>query len=306
MKLKKIFKVLLQPNRLIYFLARKNIIKVSDKTYLKAMYECLINKKLNLKNPQTFNEKLQWLKLYDRNPEYTTMVDKYLVKDYVSKKIGKEYIIPTLGIYDKFEEIDFEKLPDEFVIKPTHYGGNCGVFVIKNKNEMDKDKIKNQINSLLNKNLFDYGREWPYKNVKPRIIIEKYMEDKKLKELVDYKIYCFNGKAYYVMVCFDRMKGETKFIYFDKDWNMKPEFSNDGLKYGKDVKIDKPKNLDKMFEFAKILSKDIPFVRVDFYECNGKLYFGELTFYPSSGFDDTRTLECKKYLDENLKIDMKG
>lgn len=300
--MKKILNAILHPSRILYFLARKNIIKLSDKNYLKVMYRCTFNKKLNLKNPQTFNEKLQWLKLYDRKPEYTTMVDKYLVKDYVSKKIGEEYIIPTLGIYENFDDINFDKLPKQFVIKPTHYGGSSGVFVIKDKNKMDKEKIKSEINKLLKKNLFYYGREWPYKNVQPRIIIEKLMEDKKLKDLVDYKIYCFDGKADYVMVCFDRMKNDTKFIYFDKNWKIKPEFSNDGLKYGKSVNIDKPKNLEKMFEFAEVLSKNLAFARVDFYECNQELYFGEITFYPSSGFDDTRTEACQKYLDENLKI----
>jgi len=157
------------------------------------------------------------------------------------------------------------------------------------------------IDKWLKKNYYLVHREWPYKDIKPRIIIEEYMEDKS-GGLTDYKVYAFNGKCEYVMACLDRNKGETKFIYFDKSWNMVKEFSQDGIKYGDSITLKRPQNLDKMFEFASVLSKDIPFVRVDFYEANGKLYFGELTFYPSAGFDNTRPKACQEYLDNALKI----
>ena len=272
---------------------------IKDEEYVKIKYKLEMNKRLNLQDPKTFNEKLQWLKLYDRNPEYTQMVDKFEAKKYVANIIGKKYIIPTLGLWDKFEDIDFTKLPNKFVLKPTHASGN--IFICKNKDEIDYKKLKKTVQKWLKRNYYLVHREWPYKNVKPRIIAEEYMEDQ-IGELIDYKVYAFNGQCDYVMVCFDRIKGKTKFIYYDRKWNIKKEFSKDGIKYGDTIKIEKPKNLDKMFEFAEILSKNIPFVRVDFYESNGNLYLGELTFYPSAGFDNTRTKDCQEYLDKQLKV----
>ena len=275
---------------------------IPDKLYISIIWKLNFNSKINLQNPKSFNEKLQWLKLYDRKDIYTTMVDKIEAKEYVSKIIGNKYIIPTIKIYDKVSDINFQELPNSFVIKCTH-GSHCSV-IVNNKNNIDIKKVKKQLNKWLKRNWFWYGREWPYKNVKPRILIEKYMEDDKEHELRDYKIYAFNGACEYVMLCFDRYNDGTKFIYFDRNWRIKKEFSRDGIKYGDNILVNKPKNLDKMFNFAKVLSKDIPFVRVDFYEANGNLYFGELTFYPSSGFDSTRTKECEEYLSEQLIINL--
>lgn len=295
----KIISYIVEPKKIILYLMNKNYLSfIPDETFLKMKYKLMMGTKLDLENPKTFNEKLQWLKLHDRNPEYTKMVDKYEAKEYVANIIGKEYIIPTLGVWDKFDDIDFDALPNEFVLKPTHTSGN--VFICKDKSKIDYKKLKKQVNKWLKRDYYRIHREWPYKNVKPRIIAEKYMEDQ-TGELVDYKVYAFNGKCDYVMTCVDRAKGETKFLYYDKNWNLKKEFSFDGLKYGQTINVPRPKNLDKMFGFAEILSKDIPFVRVDFYEANGNLYFGELTFFPSAGFDNTRTKECQKYLDEMLK-----
>lgn len=299
MNIDKIKEYIANPRNILYWLDLKRVITLEDKEYLKILYRKVFLKELDLNNPQTFNEKLQWLKLNDRKDVYTTMVDKYEVKKYVSDIIGKEYIIPTLGIYDNFDEIDFNKLPNQFVIKCTHDSG--GVVICKNKEKLDIKETKKKINKSLKNNYYYSGREWPYKNVRPRIIIDEYIEDKIRHELVDYKIYAFNGKCDYVMACFDRFNGGPKFIYFDRDWNIKKEFSKDGLKYGNNIDLTKPKNLDKMFESAEKLSKGIPFVRVDFYEANGEMYFGELTFYPSSGFDNTRTKECQNYLDKMLK-----
>ncbi len=296
----KIIKYIKKPSNVLLYLMNKNFFKwIPDEKYIKIKYKLEMNQKFNLKEPRTFNEKLQWLKLYDRKPEYTKMVDKYEAKKYVANIIGKKYIIPTLGVWDKFEDIDFTKLPNQFVLKPTHASGN--VFICKNKDEIDYKKLKKTVQKWLKRNYYLVHREWPYKNVKPRIIAEEYMEDQ-IGELIDYKVYAFNGQCDYVMVCFDRIKGETKFIYYDRNWNIKKEFSKDGIKYGDTIKIEKPKNLGKMFEFAEILSKNIPFVRVDFYESNGNLYLGELTFYPSAGFDNTRTKDCQEYLDRALEI----
>lgn len=298
-KLDKILKVIKNPKYILIALDKKNIIRLSDEKFLKLQYENKMGEKLDFKNPKDFNQCLQWLKLNNRKPEYTKMVDKADAKEYVGEIIGKEYIIPTLGVYDKFEDIDFGKLPDKFVIKPTHTSGD--VYICKDKSKIDLAKLEVMINKWLKKNYYLIHREWPYKNIKPRIVIEEYMEDE-TGGLTDYKVYAFNGKCEYVMACFDRNVGETKFIYFDKSWNIKKEFSNDGIKYGDSINLKKPENLDKMFEFSEILSKNIPFVRVDFYEANGKLYFGELTFFPSAGFDDSRPKACKEYLDNALKI----
>ena len=298
--LKKLLYYLKNPGFILLRLDDMHLITLNDKLFLKLLYRERMGKKLNLKNPQTFNEKLQWLKLYDRKDIYTTMVDKYEAKKYVANIIGEEYVIPTLGIYDNFEDIDFDKLPNKFVIKTTHDSNS--ICICNDKKKFDIEKTRKKINEALKVKYYYLGREWPYKNVKPRIIIEKYMEDKETKELRDYKIYSFNGKCDYVMACFDRFINKPKFFYFDKNWKIKKEFSKDGLKYGDIVTIKKPVNLDKMFKFAKILSKNIPFVRVDFYEVDGKLFFGELTFFPSAGFDDTRTEECSTYLNEMLDI----
>ena len=278
--MKKLLKYIKQPLRVIIFLCDKGILHISDEKYLKINYKISFNKKLNLKNPQTFNEKLQWLKLYDRKDVYTRMVDKYDAKDYVADLIGLEYIIPTLGIYDNFEQIDFDKLPNQFVIKVTHYGGSNGVYIVKDKDLMDVSKIKKSINKLLKKNLYNMGREWPYKNIKPRILIEKYMEDVKTKELRDYKFFCFNGNVESILVCSER-NVKLKETFFDLNWKVVPYRRP---KKEQDLSIEKPINLNSMIKLANKLSKDIPFLRVDFYEINGKIYFGELTFFPASGF----------------------
>lgn len=273
---------------------------IPDKIYLKRLYKKLMNEKLNLKEPQTFNEKLQWLKLYDRKKIYTTMVDKYEMKKYIQGRLGKEYTIPTFGIWNRFEDIEFDKLPEKFVLKCTHDSGST---VICEKSKVDYILLKKQINKSLKQDFYYLFREWPYKNVKKRIMAEEFMEDY-TGSLIDYKIYSFNGKCDYVMVCLDREKEneKTKFIYYDKNWNIKKEFSNDGMKYGDKIHLKKPKNLEKMFEFASKLSKGIPFVRVDFYEVEDKLYVGELTFFPSGGFDKNRTKQISNYLDQNLDI----
>lgn len=305
MSANKIIEYIKRPKKVWEFLVFRNIIHISDKRYIEMKYEYKFGKKINLENPQTFNEKLQWLKLYDRNPEYTKMVDKYEVKKYISNMIGEEYIIPTLGIYNKFKEINFNGLPNQFVLKCTHDSGST--IICKDKKKLKQKEVRAKINKALKNNYYYNGREWPYKNVKPRIIVEKYMEDY-TGFLIDYKIYAFNGKCDYVMICVDREKEneKTKFIYYDKEWNIKKELSDDGKKYGDNINLKKPKNLDKMFEIASKLSKDIPFVRVDFYEIDGKLYFGELTFFPSGGFDNKRTREMTKYLDDSLVINTKG
>lgn len=299
--LKKIIEYIKYPPRILIYLDNKNIIRLKDETFLKILFKVNLKQKLNLKNPNTFNEKIQWLKLNDRNAEYTKMVDKYEVKNYVANIIGEEYLIPTLGVWDEFDKIDFNKLPNQFVLKCTHDSG--GIVICKDKEKMDINEAREKLSKSLQNNYYYSWREWPYKNVKPRIIAEKYMENKNGSGLVDYKFYCFSGKCDYVMLCTERDTGNTKFYYFDRQWNIQKEMSNDGKALGNNnLNITKPTNLDTMFEIVEKLSLGIKFVRIDLYNIDEKIYFGEYTFYPSGGFDNERTDETMNYLNEKLKL----
>ena len=251
---------------------------LSDENYLKMIYKAKFDKKLDLNNPKTFNEKLQWLKLNDRKDIYTTMVDKYECSEYVKKIIGEEYIIPIIGIYDSINEIDFNSLPNQFVMKCTHDSG--GIVICKDKTKLDINEARKKIEKCLKRDYYKYGREWPYKNVKPRIIIEKYMVDESKKELKDYKIFCFNGKPELIMVDSGRYENHIRNVY-DVYWN-KIDI-NINFPSSSDFVVKKPDCLEKMLELSKILSKNIPFIRTDFYIINEKIYFGELTFFPGSG-----------------------
>lgn len=273
-----------------------------DKIFLKMYYKKYMGKTLNLKEPQTFNEKLQWLKLYNRNPEYTKMVDKYEVKNYIAEKLGEEYIIPTLGVWDTFDEIDFETLPNQFVLKCTHDSG--GLVICQDKSDLDINVAREKINESLKHNYFVENREWPYKNVKPRIIAEKYMTDEAgVNEFTDYKFFCFDGYVDCVMMCFDRASGDTKFYFFDEQWNLK-RINKRGKEAPEGFSLPKPECIGEMFEIAKKLSKGIPFVRVDLYQSDGKVYFGELTFFPQSGVDVNLLQETDMYFGKliDLKI----
>ena len=231
---------------------------------------------------------------------YTKLVDKYEVKQYVSKILGKEYIIPNIGVWDSEKDIDFSKLPNQFVLKCTHNSG-LGMFICKDKIQINDKKIRNGLRKGLNENYYLSGREWPYKNVKPRIIAEQYMEDK-LGGLVDYKFFCFNGYVDCVMVCIDRHINDPKFYFFDDEWNLL-RINQRGKEAPKDFTLEKPKNLKKMFEIASELSKNIPFVRIDLYECNEKIYFGEYTFFPQSGFDENLLPETDLYFGSLITIE---
>lgn len=255
--------------------------KYDDEKFLKIAYRARMGKRLNLKNPKTYNEKLQWLKLYDRKPEYTTMVDKYAVREYIKEKIGEEYLIPLLGVWDRFEDIDFEKLPNQFVLKCNHDSG--GLVICKDKTTLDIELVEKKINNSLKKNYYFHGREWPYKEVEPKIIAEKYMVDESGDEIKDYKIMCFNGVPKVMLIVSDRQTEgeETKFDFFDMEFNHLPVTK--GHPHSK-KEIMKPQSFDEMKKVAEKLSAGIPHARIDFYDVNGKLYFGEITFFPASGF----------------------
>lgn len=253
---------------------------LSDEDFLKKMYYARMGKRLDLNNPQTYNEKLQWLKLYDRKPEYTKLVDKYEVKKFVVDRIGKEHVIPTLGVWDSFEQIDFDSLPKQFVLKCTHDSG--GLFICTDKDKLDIEVARKKINQSLRRNFYYFGREWPYKNVKPRIIAEKYMVDESGYELKDYKFFCFDGVPKALFIATDRqLKDEdTKFDFYDAEFNHIPVVNGHPNAY-KEIK--KPESFEEMKRLASILSVNIPHVRVDLYDINGHIYFGELTFYHFSG-----------------------
>lgn len=254
---------------------------VDDITYLKVLYKGFIGKKINLDNPSTFNEKLQWLKLYDRQDQYTLLVDKYEVKKIVAEMIGQEYIIPTIGVWNSFDEIDFKSLPKQFVLKCTHDSG--GLVICKNKDTFDMDAARKKINRCLQSNYYWRGREWPYKNVKPRILAEEYVEDSTTNDLRDYKFFAFDGVPKALFIATDRQDAsiDTKFDFFDMDFNHLP-FTN-GHPNANQVP-EKPRHFELMKDLTARLSTGIPQVRVDFYEVNRKVYFGELTLFHWSGF----------------------
>lgn len=267
-----------------YIVIKKTIKRaIPDSLFLKMKYFKTFHELLNLKNPKTFNEKLQWLKLYNRNPLYTTLVDKYEVKEYVSKLIGQEYIIPTLGVWNHFDDINFAELPQQFVLKCTHDSGS--VVLCENKHNFDKKAAKDKLETSLRQNYYYGGREWPYKNVVPRIIAEEYIEALGGKsELLDYKFMCFNGKHKCTFTCTERFSGDgLKVTFFDQQWNMM-EFERHYPKSKKNIA--QPSQYNRMVELAETLSQNIPFARIDFYEVNDKIYFGEITLFPGSGFEE--------------------
>lgn len=268
-----------------------------DKYALKRIFFHQLWYTLNLKNPQTFNEKLQRLKLYNRKPEYTKMVDKYLSKQYVASIIWEEYIIPTLWIYNSFDEIDIDKLPNQFVVKCTHDSGT--VVICKDKKSFDLQNAKHKIDEHLKIDYYNIRRERPYKNVKPRVIVEKYMEDYKSKDLQDYKFMCFNWKVKCSFVCSERFNKWLKVTFFDKNWNVMPFERH----YPKSLKkIKKPKNYDKMVYISEKLSKNIPFIRIDLYEINWKIYFWELTFFPWAWIEEFTPKEWDYKLGSRIKL----
>lgn len=272
--------------------------KLSDKMYLKLAFYAKMGKRLRLKTPETYNEKLQWLKLYDRKPEYTKLVDKYEVKEFLSRTIGEQYVIPSLGVWDNFENVDFAKLPDQFVLKCTHDSG--GVVICKDKNSFDIEAARAKINKSLGKNYYYSGREWPYKAIKPRIIAEVYLEDEKYGELRDYKFFSFHGVPKLMFVASERQsKEETKFDFFDMEYNFID--MRNGHPNAK-VHPEKPMHFELMKILTEKLSKGIPHVRVDFYEVNGSVYVGELTLYHWSGLTSFDPPEWDKKMGEWISL----
>ncbi len=270
------------PYKIFSALSKKGVFNhLSDEKFIKYQFRAQLDRWPDLIEPQTMNEKLQWLKLNNRRPEYTMMVDKYLVRDFIKEKIGEEYLVPLLGIWDSPEDIDFDTLPDRFVLKCNHNSG-LGMCICRDKSKLDYAKVRKELAKGLAQDYYLSGREWPYKNVPRKIIAEQYMEDEATKELRDYKFYCFNGVPKLIMINSGRGTGKTTADYYDMERNYLdftwgyPHSNNEHIM---------PENFELMKQLAAVLSADIPHVRVDFYEANGKVYFGELTFFDGSGFD---------------------
>lgn len=282
-KIKTLVKLLIQDPKMIFAaLGRNGFFKwLPDKLYLEILYYCNTGNRLNLEKPNTFNEKLQWLKLYDRKPIYTSFVDKYAVREHVKHTIGEKHLISLIGVYNKVDEIPWDTLPDKFVLKCTH-GSGCNI-ICTNKDLLDIKEAERKLRKWMNKNYFWHAREWPYKNVKPRIICEKYITDLNGEELKDYKIYCFQGEPQIVHVDIDKFNNHRRNIY-SLDW----ELLDARINYPNDTTgtIPKPTNLNLLLSLSKsITSPDHPHVRTDFYTVGEKIYFGEMTFYNGGGFE---------------------
>ena len=280
-----------------YFVNHRLLNWMPDKPYLQIFYYAEFGKFIDFKNPKTFNEKLNWLKLYYRRPDLITLVDKYEVKKYIADKIGEQYVIPTLGVWDKFEDINFNELPNQFVLKCTHDSG--GLVVCKDKSKLNLKEVKAKIEKSLTNNYYLWTREWPYKGVKPRIIEEKYMEDQETGELRDYKFFCFNGEPKLMFVASERGLKNTKFDFYDMQFhhmNIVQHYPNS------ECSIEKPEHFEKMVMLAEKLSAGFPHVRVDFYEANGQVYFGEMTFYHFGAIVPFETKEWDKKIGDWLVL----
>lgn len=282
------------PQKIVRPLCNNGLLNwMSDEAVTKWVFCSVFGYKLNLKNPQTFNEKLQWLKLYNHKPEYTTIVDKYKVREYIRQELGDEYLIPLLGVWDSVEEIDLDALPNRFVLKCNHDQGS--VVICRDKAHFDWDSAKKKLARKMRKDHYAPTREWVYKDIPRKILCEQYMEDaENADSLTDYKFFCFDGYADCVMVCLDRFSDDKKFYFFDQKWELK-RLNTRGKNAPEGFTIPKPTCMDEMFRIAEKLSKGLPFARVDLYECNGKVYFGEITFFPDGGFDANLLPETDRY-----------
>ncbi len=271
------------PAKIIEALGTKGLFNwISDRMYLSLIFRINLGCWPDFNNPKTFNEKLNWLKLYDRRPEYSRMVDKYAVREYIAETIGEQYLIPLVGgPWNSVEEIDFDELPESFVLKTTHDSG--GVVICRDKNSFDSEAAKKKLAKRLKMEYFWGGREWPYKNVKPRIIAEKYMQDGDCSSLNDMKFFCFNGEPKVMYIAQEEIAGSPA-DYFDMNFN------HLDMRVGDDPFADtcpeKPQHFEKMREFASTLSKGVPQLRVDFYCVNSKIYVGELTFFHNGGHSE--------------------
>lgn len=273
------------PNRYLIPLLLRLRFLFNDKVYLSLMYFAQTGRIINWSNPVRFTEKLQWLKLFYRRDEFTKLVDKSTVKDIVANLIGRRYIIPTIGIWDTIDEVNWDILPNQFVLKTIQGGGSNGVYICKDKSTIDIKAIKNKFKEAQRTNIYKYFGEWPYNNIEPKIIAERYMHDSysTSTSLSDYKFYCFNGVPKYCQVIRNRSEKES-IDFYDMAWNHMPFVGLSTNVANGETPIERPIALDEMIRISSILSTDLPFARIDLYLINNQVYFGEITFYPASGF----------------------
>ncbi len=271
------------------------------KWWVKIDYRFHMGRKCNLKNPRTFNEKLCWLKVYHKDNERTKLVDKYAVRQYIADKLGQAYVVPLLGVWKRFDEIDFNTLPEQFVLKPNHTSGD--VFICEDKSKIDKEVLRETVNKWMRRRYYHQGREREYKRIKPRIIAEEYLTDQTGRGVMDYKFLCFNGKPRCLYTCQDR-RDETglKINYYDMQWQPLPIMKKHNI-IGKT--IEKPAFFDEMVHICELLSNPFPFVRLDLYETGGKIYFGEFTFCPDAGVKKFVPEEWDKTLGDWLELPYK-
>lgn len=281
-----------------WFVTKKISHYMPDSLYLKQFYKVYMNEKLDLRNPRSYNQKLQWLKLYDRNPLHTQLSDKYFVREYVEQRIGSKYLVPLLGVYSSFDEIDFSSLPNRFVLKTTHDSG--GIVICDNLEKFDRVAAASKLNAHLNRNYYYWGREWNYKNIHPQIVAEKFLEDTEHNDLYDYKFMCCEGHVKCCLVGSKRFKSGLNLTFFDLDWNVMP--FNRGYPRSTDP-IAKPKRFDDMVQLAEKLSHGIPFVRVDLYAIDDAIYFGEMSFHPGSGIAAFTPVEWDYRIGEWLNLE---
>ena len=297
-KLKTSISLLATPGKMIFPLARFGVFNwMPDKLYLKFVYRGHMGKKLNLEKPKSYNEKLQWLKLHDRKPLYQTLVDKAEVKKYVADKIGKQYIIPTLGVWDDANNIPFDELPDQFVIKCTHDSGST--IICQNKSKLDKASVKSKLNAHLRKNTYWVGREWPYKQLKSRIIAEQLLGNGS-ESINDYKVLCFDGEPKLIEVHIGRSSSAHTQDFYTTNW-VRTEIEQTCEPMAAEP-IQAPPVLDKMLELSRVLSEGFIHIRVDWYVIEDKLYFGELTFYDGSGFCEFKDEKWDDLLGSWIKL----
>lgn len=274
--------LLKDPRRLVKILGDKQFFNwLPDEQYLGLVFWAETGTKLDLDNPKTFNEKLQWIKIHDRKPEYSTYVDKYAVREYIEKTIGEKYLIPLIGVYGSAEEIPWDKLPKQFVLKCTH--GSASNIICKDKHKLDIEESKRRLTRWMNKNWFWFGREWPYKNVEPRIICEEYISNSDTVPN-DLKVMCFNGEARLIELHIDRFSSRHTQDFYDVNWRRTQISQGGSFATQSPVLVPKPACFDEMLRLSNFLARDKYHVRIDWYEVNGRLYFGEITFFDGSGF----------------------
>lgn len=272
---------------------------VPDSLYLKVLYRVIMGRKLNLKNPKEYNEKLQWLKLNDRKPEYSTMVDKYEVRGYIADLLGDKYLIPCLGIYDSVDDIDIDALPDKFVLKCTHDSGS--VEICKDKSSFDIESARHRLSQAMKRNYYATYREWPYKYVKPRIIAEGYLEGDG-GDLKDYKVMCFNGEAKIIEVHENRFvegKVHTQ-TFYDREWSIVPLTQVETVTV--DRPSERPRQLEEILRLSELIAKNMYHARIDWYIEGDKIYFGEITFFDGSGFESFSTPEMERMLGDMINL----